>query len=219
LAASVEWSYRLLNHSERRIFRHLSVFPAPFIAAAAQAAAGPDAGRVLSRLVRRSMLGAPRPGLDGQSRYAMLETLRAFGQERLAETGGDQAVRSAVAVWTVSQAEDTATGFHSGATRSGRGPTDGRGVRQPARRNSVGAAPRRRPGLATGSCPQPLVAPAGALGGRPIAAATGGGGRRRPSGGGCRGRREVDCPLLASDTGLPERAQTLGTASTSPTLS
>ena len=118
LAASVEWSYRSLNHSERRIFRHLSVFPAPFTAAAAQAAAGSDAGRVLSRLVRRSMLGAPRPGLDGQSRYAMLETLRAFGQERLAEAGGEQAVRSAVAVWTVSQAEDTATGFHSGATEA-----------------------------------------------------------------------------------------------------
>ena len=119
LAASVGWSYRLLDNFERRTFRHLSVFPAPFTVAAARAAAGPDAARAVSRLVRRSMLGAPRPGLDGQSRYSMLESLRAYGQERLEEAGGDRRVRSAVAVWTVSQAEDMATGFQSGATEAG----------------------------------------------------------------------------------------------------
>ena len=118
LAASVDWSYRLLDDAERRTFRHLSVFPAPFTAAAARAAAGPDAAGVVSRLVRRSMLGVPRPGVDGQSRYAMLETLRSFGQERLDEDGGDQPVRSAVAAWTLSQAEDMATGFRSGATEA-----------------------------------------------------------------------------------------------------
>ena len=62
------------------------------------------------------MLGAPRPGVDGRSRYFMLETLRTFGQERLEQGGGDRPVRSAVAVWTVSQAEEAAAGFESGAT-------------------------------------------------------------------------------------------------------
>ena len=62
LAASVEWSYRRLDDAERRAFCHLSVFPAPFTVAAAAAAAGPDAAAVVPRLVRRSMLGAPRLG-------------------------------------------------------------------------------------------------------------------------------------------------------------
>lgn len=118
LGASVEWSYRLLGDSERRTFRHLSVFPAPFTVAAAGAAAGPDAARVVLRLVRRSMLGVPRPGPDGQARYTMLETLRAFGQERLEEAGDAEQVRSTVAVWTVSQAEDVAAGFRSGSTEA-----------------------------------------------------------------------------------------------------
>jgi len=30
LAAAVEWSYQLLDESERRVFRQISVFPGPF---------------------------------------------------------------------------------------------------------------------------------------------------------------------------------------------
>ena len=40
LAAAVEWSYRLLAEDERRVFRALSVFPAPFTLEAAEAVAG-----------------------------------------------------------------------------------------------------------------------------------------------------------------------------------
>ena len=45
LAATVDWSYRLLNGTEQRVFRHLAVFPAPFTLAAASAVAGPAASR------------------------------------------------------------------------------------------------------------------------------------------------------------------------------
>src|SRR5215471_10600776 len=41
LAATVEWSYRLLDEAGRRVFRALSVFPGPFTLAAAEAVAGP----------------------------------------------------------------------------------------------------------------------------------------------------------------------------------
>jgi predicted ATPase len=44
LAATVEWSYRLLDEQERRGFRQVSVFPGPFTLEAAEAIAGPGAG-------------------------------------------------------------------------------------------------------------------------------------------------------------------------------
>jgi predicted ATPase/DNA-binding CsgD family transcriptional regulator len=118
LAASVEWSYRLLNEEQRRTFRHLSVFPAPFTLAAAQAAAGPSATNVVTRLVRRCTLVAPKPGADGRTRYAMLETLRAFSEARLVDAGDGGQVRTAVATWTVSEAESMAARFESGATEA-----------------------------------------------------------------------------------------------------
>ena len=116
LAASIEWSYRLLTEQDQRAFRALSVFPAQFTLAAAQAAAGADAGEVLARLVRRSMLVAPRAGVDGRSRYGMLETLRAYGAACLDETGEAERVRSMVAAWTVDEAEGVARGFETVAS-------------------------------------------------------------------------------------------------------
>ena len=44
LAATVEWSYQLLEERERRVFRMVSVFPGSFTLEAAEAVAGPDAG-------------------------------------------------------------------------------------------------------------------------------------------------------------------------------
>ena len=44
LAATVAWSYQLLDEHERRVFRAISVFPGPFTLEAAEAVAGPGAG-------------------------------------------------------------------------------------------------------------------------------------------------------------------------------
>ena len=87
LAATVEWSYQLLEEHERRVFRAVSVFPAGFTLEGAEAVAGPGAGAVVLRLVDCSLLTPPRAGPDGRSRYAMLETLRAYGAGLLAEAG------------------------------------------------------------------------------------------------------------------------------------
>ena len=83
----MEWSYRLLDERERRVFRAVSVFPAGFTLEAAEAVAGPGAGPVVLRLVDCSLLVPPRAGPDGRSRYVMLETLRAYGAGLLAEAG------------------------------------------------------------------------------------------------------------------------------------
>ena len=44
LAATVEWSYQLLEEDERRVFRQVSVFPGGFTLEAAEAVAGAGAG-------------------------------------------------------------------------------------------------------------------------------------------------------------------------------
>jgi predicted ATPase/DNA-binding CsgD family transcriptional regulator len=97
LAATVEWSYRLLSGPEQRVFRCLSLFPGPFTLDAALAAVGADAAPAVLRLVDCSLLSPPRAGADGRQRYAMLETLRSFGRDRLREAGEEQAAASALA--------------------------------------------------------------------------------------------------------------------------
>ena len=93
LAATVEWSYQLLDEHERRVFRAVSVFPGRFTLEAAEAVAGPGAGPAVLRLVDCSLLVPPRAGPDGRSRYVMLETLRAYGAGLLAEAGEQDAGR------------------------------------------------------------------------------------------------------------------------------
>jgi non-specific serine/threonine protein kinase len=56
LAAAAEWSYQLLEEAEQRVFRLLSVFPAPFTLEAAGAVAGREAAEVVPRLVECSLL-------------------------------------------------------------------------------------------------------------------------------------------------------------------
>jgi predicted ATPase len=103
LAATVDWSYRLLDEDERRVFRRLASFPGPFTLDAAAAVAGP-ASAVL-HLVDCSLVIPPRTGPDGRVRYLMLQTLRAFGLERLEEEGEHQEAAAALAQYAVRVAE------------------------------------------------------------------------------------------------------------------
>jgi len=118
LAATVEWSYRLLEEPERRVFRALSVFPAGFTVEAAEAVAEPDAGPVVLHLVDCSLLSPPRAGPDGRSRYAMLETLRAYGAGLLAEAGEQDGAAAALAGYALRVAEQAAAGLQSGTGES-----------------------------------------------------------------------------------------------------
>jgi predicted ATPase len=67
LAATADWSYRLLAEPEQRVFRTLAVFPGPFTLDAAEAVAGADAGAAVLHLVECSLLTPPRPGPDGRA--------------------------------------------------------------------------------------------------------------------------------------------------------
>ncbi|HEY7142934.1 MAG TPA: LuxR C-terminal-related transcriptional regulator, partial [Streptosporangiaceae bacterium] len=113
LAAAVQWSYELLDTEERRVFRAVSVFPGPFSLDGAEAVAGPAAGRTVPRLVDCSLLGPPRAGPDGRTRYAMLETLRAYGAALLAEAGEDDRAAAALAGYVAELAEGALAGLHT----------------------------------------------------------------------------------------------------------
>ncbi len=112
LAATVEWSYQLLSEQERQVFRAVSVFPDPFTLEAAEAVAGTDAGpSVLHLLVDCSLLVPPRAGPDCRIRYGMLETLRAYGTQLLAQAGEQDPAASALARYALAVAGQAGAGL------------------------------------------------------------------------------------------------------------
>ena len=114
LAATVEWSYRLLDERERQVFRAVSAFPGPFTLEGAEAVAGTGATQAVLHLVDCSLLAPPRAGPDGRFRYVMLETLRSYGAGLLAEAGEGQAVAGALAGYALRVAEDAMSGLTAG---------------------------------------------------------------------------------------------------------
>ncbi|MHA6779801.1 AfsR/SARP family transcriptional regulator [Pseudonocardia saturnea] len=115
LRATVEWSYQLLTADERALFRHLSVFPDGVDLVTAEDVAGDlgltdDPGSVLARLVDASMIEAVLTGAGhaDRTRYRMLETLRAFGLDRLAAAGEDGAADARLVRWAVELTARTA---------------------------------------------------------------------------------------------------------------
>ena len=106
LAALIDWSYDLLSEAERTLFHRLSVFVGGFTLEAAQVIGG-DVGlganlssnprtlpavpahqvlTFLTGLVEKSLAIAEQ-GPGPHMRYRLLETLRQYGQERLAASG------------------------------------------------------------------------------------------------------------------------------------
>ncbi|WP_127502669.1 BTAD domain-containing putative transcriptional regulator [Actinoplanes solisilvae] len=99
LRAVISWSWDLLGDDERVVAERVSVLPGGVTAATAVAIrAGTSVPEVevpelLAALVDRSILQlAPEPG-----RYRMLETLREYGTERLAEQGALESTRGLAA--------------------------------------------------------------------------------------------------------------------------
>lgn len=103
LEAAVGWSYDLLDEPHRRLFERLSVFASGFTLTAAEQVCArdpiqaPDVLDLLTDLVERSLAVHEQPGPP--SRYRLLETMRAYGKDRLLRNGELQSVRDAHLTW------------------------------------------------------------------------------------------------------------------------
>ena len=117
LRAVVEWSWDLLSERERFLARRLAVFPGGVALAVAERVCagqpglrpGPlDASAVLptlAGLVAKSLLTRADSQPDNEPRYRMLETVRAYGLERLTEANEDTSTRDAAARYYLELAE------------------------------------------------------------------------------------------------------------------
>jgi len=89
LRNTLEWSYSLLNQDEKTLYARLGVFVGGFTIEAAEAVCNPE-GKLdilegLTSLVNNSLLRQEDTD-TGNPRFGMLETIRAYALERLAES-------------------------------------------------------------------------------------------------------------------------------------
>ena len=97
LRNTLEWSYDLLNQDEKILYARLSVFVGGFTFEAAEAVCNFD-GKLdilesLTSLVNNSLLRQEETA-ENESRFGMLETIRSYALERLAETGESETLRA-----------------------------------------------------------------------------------------------------------------------------
>ena len=109
MRAAIDWSHDLLAPDERRMLRRLAVFQGGLDVPAAlavwgDASAGDDPFATLCRLVDQSMVVA-EPDLVGPTSYRLLETIRQYAGERLAEAGESEPTRALHAQWCASLVE------------------------------------------------------------------------------------------------------------------
>jgi predicted ATPase/DNA-binding CsgD family transcriptional regulator len=109
LRASVEWSHQLLSEPERAVFRRLAVFAGGWALEAAEEVcavppvAGEQVAGLLAAVVDKSLVQAEHT--PAGSRYRLLEVMRAFAAERLAESGETAAMRARHAIHYTELAE------------------------------------------------------------------------------------------------------------------
>jgi predicted ATPase len=110
LRGAIAWSYDLLEADARRLLDRLSVFAGSCDLGAAEAVCGPAAevgGEIvdgLMALADQSLLKV-EDGPDGEPRFRLLDTIREYAAERLAERGESDTIRDRHRDWYLEVAE------------------------------------------------------------------------------------------------------------------
>ncbi|HLZ69855.1 MAG TPA: tetratricopeptide repeat protein [Dehalococcoidia bacterium] len=116
LRATIAWSYALLAPAEQVLFRRLGVFVGGFELSAAETVGADEDGRGtdvlegIATLAEHSLIQA-RPAVEGEPRFAMLETIREFALEQLVASGEEAAVRGRHARAMLTLAESSEQGM------------------------------------------------------------------------------------------------------------
>jgi predicted ATPase len=111
LRNTIEWSYDLLTEAEQCLLRRLAVFTGGCTLEAVEGVCdadedlGVDALNGVSSLADKSLVQL-RPDPDGDTRVTMLETIREYGVERLAESEDVVSLHRAHAAYYLLLAED-----------------------------------------------------------------------------------------------------------------
>jgi predicted ATPase/DNA-binding winged helix-turn-helix (wHTH) protein len=111
LRKTIDWSHDLLNGAERKLFRRLSVFVGGCTLEAVEAVCntsrdlGSDVFQGLSSLVDQNLIQRADRA-DTEPRFAMLETVREYALERVADSGEELATRRTHAAYCLVLAEE-----------------------------------------------------------------------------------------------------------------
>jgi tetratricopeptide (TPR) repeat protein len=112
LRATIDWSYGLLPETDRLMLDRLSVFAGGWTFEAAEAVcsgdgiAPDDVLDLLAGLVDRSLV-VTETDVEGNIRYRLLEVLRQYGQERLAERGEVDSTNLKYASYFLARAQES----------------------------------------------------------------------------------------------------------------
>ena len=113
LRAAMDWSYDLLNEAEQKLFRRLSIFVGGCDLEGVEAVCDTKGDLQLelldgmSSMVDKSLVWRAETA-DGESRFAMLETIRDYALEKLTSSGELAATKRAHAAYCLVLAEEEA---------------------------------------------------------------------------------------------------------------
>jgi predicted ATPase/class 3 adenylate cyclase len=109
LRGAIAWSYDLLEEGHRRLLDRLSVFEGGIDLAAAEAVCGPaaelgiDVTDGLVELTEQSLVRSV--DTDGEPRFRMLETIRMYATEKLADRGESELIAARHGDWFLALAQ------------------------------------------------------------------------------------------------------------------
>jgi predicted ATPase/DNA-binding CsgD family transcriptional regulator len=118
MRATINWSYNLLPPNEQLAFRRLAVFAGGFTMEAAESVldwvnvSETSVLDAVASLVEKSLL-VRQDGHSGEPRFLMLDTVREFALEELANSGDQPVTRGEHASWFLNLAEGTAPALRS----------------------------------------------------------------------------------------------------------